>query len=74
MKSDVKRLCDIKSLRELRSVRRENEILRIDAGERVKERVNDVFSFSDFLAVLIKECAPFGVKRVMDRLFPRFKE
>ena len=36
MKSDVGRLCDIKSLRELRSLQRENEAAKTAAVGRVK--------------------------------------
>lgn len=50
MKSDVKRLCDIKSLRELRSVRRGNESTINAAKERICANVIKLLSFEGFFS------------------------
>lgn len=51
MKSDVKRLWDIKSLRELRSVRRANESTINAAKERICEKVKELLSFEGFFSL-----------------------
>lgn len=65
MKSEVKRLCDIKSLRELRSVQRENEVAREAAAERVKSASLKVVSVSEFVLLLVKRYAPVGIKEII---------
>ena len=58
MKSDVGRLCDIKSLRELRSLQRENEAAKTAAAGRVKSRSLKVLSLGDVALLLVKRCVP----------------
>ena len=58
MKSSVKRLGDIKSLRELRRVQRENELARIAACASVKAVSLKVISFSEVALLLVKRCVP----------------
>ena len=58
MKSDVGRLCDIKSLRELRSLQRENEKAKDAAAGRVKSASLKVVSVSEFVLLLVKRCVP----------------
>ena len=58
MKSEVKRLCDIKSLRELRSLQRENEKAKEAAAGRVKSRSLKVLSLGDVALLLVKRCVP----------------
>lgn len=65
MKSEVKRLCDIKSLRELRSVQRENEAAKMAAAERVKSASLKVVSVSEFVLLLVKRYAPAGIKEII---------
>ena len=65
MKSEVKRLCDIKSLRELRSVQRENEVAREAAAERVKSASLKVVSVSEFVLLLVKRYAPVGIREII---------
>ena len=70
MKSNVKRLCDIKSLRQLRSVQRENETAKEAAAGRVKSASLKVVSVSDFVLLLVKRYAPVGISRIMAMIFP----
>ena len=58
MKSNAKRLSDIKSLRELRRVQRENELARTAARARVKAVSLKVISFSEVALLLVKRCVP----------------
>ena len=58
MKSDVSRLCDIKSLRELRSLQRENEAAKEAAAGRVKSVSLKVISLGDVVLLLVKRCVP----------------
>ena len=58
MKSNAKRLSDIKSLRELRSLQRENELARTAARARVKAVSLKVISFSEVALLLVKRCVP----------------
>ena len=58
MKSDVGRLCDIKSLRELRSLQRENEAAKEAAAGRVKSVSLKVISLGDVVLLLVKRCVP----------------
>ena len=58
MKSDVGRLCDIKSLRELRCARRENELARTAARASIKAVSLKVISFSEVALLLVKRCVP----------------
>ena len=58
MKSDVGRLCDIKSLRELRCVQRENEAAKTAAAGRVKSRSLKVLSLGEVALLLVKRCVP----------------
>ena len=70
MKSDVGRLCDIKSLRELRSLQRENDKAKEAAAGRVKSRSLKVISFSEVALLLVKRYAPVGISRIMAMIFP----
>ena len=70
MKSEAKRLCDIKSLRELRSVQHENEVAKMAAAERVKSASLKVVSVSEFVLLLVKRYAPVGISRIMAMIFP----
>lgn len=65
MKSEAKRLCDIKSLRELRSVQRENETAKMAAAERVKSASLKVVSVSEFVLLLVKRYAPASIKEII---------
>ena len=58
MKSNAKRLSDIKSLRELRRVQRENELARAAVRARVKAVSLKVISFSEVALLLVKRCVP----------------
>ena len=58
MKSNARRLSDIKSLRELRSLQRENELARTAARARVKAVSLKVISFSEVALLLVKRCVP----------------
>ena len=58
MKSNAKRLSDIKSLRELRRVQCENELARTAARARVKAVSLKVISFSEVALLLVKRCVP----------------
>ena len=58
MKSNAKRLSDIKSLRELHSLQRENELARTAARARVKAVSLKVISFSEVALLLVKRCVP----------------
>ena len=58
MKSNAKRLSDIKSLRELRSLQRDNELARTAARARVKAVSLKVISFSEVALLLVKRCVP----------------
>ena len=58
MKSNAKRLSDIKSLRQLRSLQRENELARTAARARVKVVSLKVISFSEVALLLVKRCVP----------------
>ena len=69
MKSDVGRLCDIKSLRELRSLQRENEAAKTAAAGRVKSRSLKVISLGDVVLSLVKRYAPTKVKRFVETIF-----
>lgn len=69
MKSEMKRLCDIKSLRQLRSVQRENEAAKMAAIGRVKSDSLKVLSLSDVVMLLVKRYAPTKVKRFVETIF-----
>ena len=58
MKSNAKRLSDIKSLRELRSLQRENELARTAARASIKAVSLKVISFSGVALLLVKRCVP----------------
>lgn len=58
MKSNAKRLSDIKSLRELRSLQRENELARTAARASIKAVSLKVISFSEVALLLVKRCVP----------------
>ena len=58
MKSSAKRLSDIKSLRELRRVQRENELARTAARASVKAVSLKGISFSEVALLLVKRCVP----------------
>lgn len=70
MKSEVKRLCDIKSLRELRNVQHENEAAKMAAAGRVKSVSLKVLSLGDVVLLLVKRYAPVGISRIMAMIFP----
>ena len=74
MGNDVERLCRIKSLRQLRSVCRANELARAAALERAKSGVAGVLSVSALLVALMEQCVPRNIKDVVERLFSGFKE
>ena len=69
MKSDVGRLCDIKSLRELRKARRANEAVKMSAVGRVKSGIDGMFSFGRLLALLAQRYAPENVRRIVGMVF-----
>ena len=58
MKSNAKRLSDIKSLRELRSLQRENELARTAARASIKAVSLKVISFSEVALLFVKRCVP----------------
>lgn len=70
MKSEMKRLCKMTSLRQLRSVQRENEAAKMAAAERVKSASSKVVSVSEFVLLLVKRYAPAGISRIMAMIFP----
>ena len=69
MKSEMKRLYNIKSLRRLRSVQRENEAAKMAAIGRVKSASLKVLSLSDIVMLLVKRYAPTKVKRFVETIF-----
>ena len=69
MKDECKRLCDIKSLRQLRSVQRENEKAKEAAAGRVKSVSLKVISLGDVVLLLVKRYAPTKVKRFVETIF-----
>ena len=71
MKSEMKRLCDIKSLRHLHSVQRENEAAKMAAIGRVKSASLKVLSLSDVVMLLVKRYAPANVKRFAETFFSK---
>lgn len=68
MESDVKRLCNIKSLRELRIVQRENEAAKMAAAGRVKSVSLKVFSLSEIMLLLVKRYAPASIKDLIQAI------
>ena len=70
MKSEMKRLCKMTSLRQLRSVQRENEVAREAAIGRVKSASMKVISVSEFVLLILKRYAPAGISRIMAMIFP----
>ena len=71
MKSEMKRLCKMTSLRQLRSVQRENEAARVAAIGRVKSASLKVLSLSDIVMLLVKRYAPANVKRFAETFFSK---
>ena len=69
MKSEMKRLYNIKSLRRLRSVQRENEAAKMAAIGRVKSASLKVLSASEFVLLLVKRYAPIKVKHFVETIF-----
>ena len=69
MENQVKRLCEIKSLRQLRSVQRENEAAKEAAAGRVKSVSLKVLSLGDVVLLLVKRYAPTKVKRFVETIF-----
>jgi hypothetical protein len=65
MKSEMKRLYKMTSLRQLRSVQRENEAAKMAAAERVKSASSKVVSVSEFVLLLVKRYAPAGIKEII---------
>ena len=68
MKSSAKRLSDIKSLRELRRVQRENEAAKMAAIGRVKSASLKVISVSEFVLLLVKRYAPANIKEIIQAI------
>ena len=69
MKSEMKRLCKMTSLRQLRSVQRENEAAKMAAIGRVKSASLKVISVSEFVLLIVKRYAPTKVKRFVETIF-----
>ena len=69
MKSSAKRLGDIKSLRELRQVLRENEAAKHVACERVKSVSLKIISLSDVMLLFVERYAPANLKRFAGMIF-----
>ena len=67
----MKRLCKMTSLRQLRSVQRDNEVAREAAIGRVKSTSLKVLSLSDVVMLLVKRYAPANVKRFAETFFPK---
>lgn len=70
MENEVKRLCDIRSLRQLRCAQRENEAAKMAAIGRVKSASLKVLSLSDVVMLLVKRYAPASISRIMAMIFP----
>ncbi len=51
MKNEVKRLCDIKSLRQLRCAQRENEAAKMAAKKRVYAKVLKILSIERYFSI-----------------------
>lgn len=71
MKSEMKRLCKMTSLRQLRSVQRENEAAKMAAIGRVKSVSLKVISVSEFVLLLVKRYASVNVKRFAETFFSK---
>ncbi len=69
MKDECKRLCNIRSLRQLRCVQSENEKAKEAAAWRVKSRSLKVLSLGDVVLLLVKRYAPTNVKRIVETMF-----
>ena len=65
----MERLCDIKSLRELRSLQRANEAAKVAAAARVKSGIDEVFSLGRVLVSLVQHYAPENVRRIVTMMF-----
>ena len=74
MENGIDRLCCVKSLRELRRVRKANEEARSVARLRIKSGVASVFSVNALLLALVEGCVPRSIKDSVTRLFSGFKE
>ena len=74
MKSSAKRLSDIKSLRELRRVQRENELARTAARASVKAVSLKVISFSEVALLLVKRCVPADAMGVVETILGIHKQ
>ena len=74
MKSNAKRLSDIKSLRELRRVQRENELARTAARASVKAVSLKVISFSEVALLLVKRCVPADAMGVVETILGIHKQ
>ena len=68
MKDECKRLCDIRSLRQLRCVQSENEAAKEAAAGRVKSVSLKVISLGDVVLLLVKRYAPTKVKRFVETI------
>ena len=68
MENEVKRLCDIKSLRQLHCMQRENEAAKEAAAGRVKSVSLKVISLGDVVLLLVKRYAPANVKRIVETI------
>ena len=69
MRDECKRLCDIRSLRQLRSAQRENETAKMAAAERVKSVSLKVLSLGDVVLLFVKRYVPANVKRIVETMF-----
>lgn len=74
MENGVDRLCCVKSLRELRRVRKANEEARSAVRLRIKSGVASVFSVNVLLLALVEGCVPRSIKDTIIKIFSGFKE
>ena len=69
MKSDVGRLCDIRTLRELRKVRRANDAARNAVCGRMKLVSLKVLSLGDVMMLLVEHFVPADMRHFVTTLF-----
>lgn len=74
METDVRRHCKISSLYELRRVRRANEVARLAALVRVKERLESSLSIGGMLLGMAKRCAWKDVMHYVKYINPFFRQ
>ena len=65
---------DIGSLRELRSLQRENEVARQAAVGRVKSGINETFSLGRLFVTLVHHYVPASIWRIIGEMFPFSKQ